>query len=147
MTTVVREEGWRRKPEVAYEGVETNGAVFAGIPTARWHLKGRYAQADLQRCLDATLCVQCWTPYPERPSPASARRILRQMRPFGRSDDQARVLIAQGCCGICGAEMSPEMARLFFDGYAPAHTRRSDPGERTTHGADLERLIRAELPV
>lgn len=140
MATVATQEGWRRRPYVVSEGIETSGVVFQGIPTMRWHLKGPYAQADLARALDGTLCIQCWTPYPERPSAASARRIMRQMAPFGRSDEQARALIATGCCGVCGAEVSPEMARVFFDGYAPPAVQRSAPGERTRHD-DFEHLI------
>lgn len=139
------QEGWRRRPNVVSEGIETNGPAFAGIPTMRWHLKGSYAEADLQRALDGTLCIQCWTPYPERLNVGSARRIVRQMAPFGRSDDQAKALIAKGQCGVCGAEVSPEMARVFFDGYAPAPTLRSAKGERTRHDPDLERLITAGL--
>lgn len=134
------QEGWRRRPHAVSEGVETSGVVFQGIPTVRWHLKGPYAEVDLQRALDGTLCIQCWTPYPERLNAGSARRILRQMRPFGRSDEEAKELITKGCCGVCGAEVSPEMARVFFDGYAPPVVQRSAPGDKQPK-RDFEHLI------
>lgn len=126
---------WRRKPVVKYMGYETSGAVFVDTPTPRWSLEGEHAAEDMARVLAGLVCVRCWTTYPEQPSLASARRICDQIQNFGRGRSEAKALLSAGRCGVCAAEVSPEMASLFFEGEIVAE-RRSEQGDPNQHDLD-----------
>jgi hypothetical protein len=63
---------------------------------------------------------------------------MAECHPFGRSDDQARRLIAAGHCPMCATEVSPEMAQAFFKGIDDSpRSATIEPGE---HG-EYEDLI------
>lgn len=126
---------WRRKPVVKFMGIETSGAVFVDTPTPRWSLEGEHAEEDMARVMRGEVCVRCWTPYPEAPTLASARRICDQVQNFGRGRAEAKRLLSQGRCGVCGAECSAQMAETFFEGEIVA-TRRSEQGDPNQHDLD-----------
>lgn len=128
---------WRRKPTVEYGGVETGGSVFVDTPTPRWILTGPHAEEDLARVLLGTICIRCWTPFPESLSLASARRIVDQVPNMGRGRREAKALIAQQRCPICTAEVSPEMAAQFFEGERVVE-QRSAPGDENQADIDTE---------
>lgn len=120
-------KGWRRRPDVRYEGTETHGAAFGDEPTPRWHLWGPHAAEDLRRVMKGLICIRCFQPFPDRLHIGTRRMIMRDCGPFvGRSDHQVALLIDAGRCPYCTAEVSPEMATAFFEGYV---TRTSDPAE------------------
>lgn len=135
-------EGWRRRPDVRFEGYETSGAVFAdaGTPTPRWHMWGPHAQDDLRRIMKGEICIRCFQPFPAPLSIGTRRMIMRDCGPFMRPDYEVALLIDASRCPYCTAEVSPEMARTFFEGYI---TRTAEPlglADDPDHG-DLERLI------
>lgn len=132
--------GWRRRPMVRFEGIETSGAAFAGQPTPRWHLTGPYAQEDLRRIRQGEICINCWQPFPCRLNIGSRRRIMDECKPFGRPDWQVARLVDASHCPFCGAEVSPEMAEIFFEGYVKRIAEPLGRAPDPDHG-DLERLI------
>lgn len=125
-------EGWRRRPNVRYEGVETSGAGFVDEPTPRWHLWGPHVEDDLERIRQGLICIRCYQPFPERLSPATCGLILRECGPFMRPDHEVVRLVNASHCPYCTAEVSPEIAALFIKGYmtrsveAPAELQPGD---------------------
>jgi hypothetical protein len=79
-------------------------------------LEGEHAKEDLARILHGKVCIKCWQPYPDRLDSSSARAILNELRPWPRTDPEVLELLNQGRCGMCGTEVSPEMAAFFFKG-------------------------------
>lgn len=133
-------QGWRRRPDVRFEGTETAGAAFNGErATPRWHLWGPHAQDDLVRIMQGLICVRCFQPFPCRLNLGSRRRIMEDCKPFMRPDHQVARLIDASHCPFCAAEVSPEMADAFFEGYMERLERPAElePGQ---HGS-FERLI------
>lgn len=137
---------WRRKPQVKYMGIETSGSVFVDTPTPRWSLEGEHAEEDLARILMGTVCIRCWTPYPEPLSLASTRRICDAIQNFGRGRAEAKRFIAKGMCGVCGTEVSAEMAAQFFEGeIVPVErSRKGDPNQADID-TELRPLIESEM--
>jgi hypothetical protein len=144
VSTVVSQEAWKRRPKVRAEGYETSGAGFADQPTPRWHMWGEHVEEDKARMLQGLICIRCWQPFPVRLGPASANRIVRECGPFGRADHDAKALVRAGHCPYCAAEVSPEMAAVFFAGVKVRATTREEDEERTLlpgeHG-EFERYI------
>lgn len=109
-------EGWRRRPLVRAEGMETSGVAFVDA-TPRWHLSGPHVKEDLERIMQGLICIKCWQPFPCRLGLGSRRRIMQDCAPFGRPDWEVARLLDASHCPFCGAEVSPEMAAVFFHGY------------------------------
>lgn len=138
--SVQKLEGWKRRPDVRYEGVETSGAGFVDEPTPRWHLWGEHVEHDLWRIRAGLICIRCYQPFPERPSPGYRRLIMRECGPFMRPDHQVALMIDAGRCPYCSAEVSPEMANVFFEGYVKRVAEPLGTADTPDHG-ELEPLI------
>lgn len=141
-------EGWRRRPNVRYEGVETSGAGWGDEPTPRWHLWGEHVEDDLQRIRQGLICIRCYQPFPLPLSRATRRLILEECAPFGRPIHEVALLIDASHCPFCTAEVSPEIAAVFLKGYmtrsveAPAEL---EPGDHEGYEKLLELDSKSKL--
>jgi Na+-translocating ferredoxin:NAD+ oxidoreductase RNF subunit RnfB len=125
---------WRRPVRVKYAGRGAHSA--RGRNLGHFRLEGEHAAEDLARILRGLVCTGCWQSYPEELGPRSARSILNAIERWPRPRDQVLELLMRGQCGVCGTEVSQEMARFMFQGEE--HTREVAPGVTATGEAGGE---------
>ena len=116
---IFENDSWRRPANAVAEETYDLGK-FKDRRDVRWVFHDRYQFEDLKRLAEGTLCSECLEPMPAKPSAASVNRFREvyagKPLPIG-SVWRERVL--NGCCPVCGSEVSTEFFEAMYRGTLP----------------------------
>jgi hypothetical protein len=116
--TIRQREEWREPILAAVEECYDETVERTGRRGVRWILHDRKQFETLKRLADGTACAECMEVFPERPSASSVKRFAEvydkpgQVLPW-------RQRVMQGCCPVCGAEVSTEYFQALHQGLLP----------------------------
>lgn len=115
---ITERDEWRRPILAAHEECYDETSEQTLQRSVRHILKDRYQFEDLKRLAEGRACENCLEVFPERPCAANVRRFdeVYGGKPFPLPWRQR---VMQGCCPVCGSEISTEMFEALHKGTLP----------------------------
>lgn len=112
-------EEWRKPVNAVAEETYDLGAD-KGRRDVRWIIDGPEQFEVLRRLAEGTVCSECMETMPAKPSPGTVSRF-REVYADKPEPTRSRWLgrVMQGCCPVCGSEVSTEMFEAQYRGVLP----------------------------
>lgn len=117
---VFENEAWRRPVNAAAEETYDLEGAQHGRRDVRWVFHDRYQFEDLKRLAEGMVCSSCLEVFPAKPGADTVTRFREvyggKPEPIG---SRWRQRVMNGCCPICGTEVSTEYFEALYRGTLP----------------------------